>query len=72
MMLLLHVTTPISSAQINNHKMKGTDLAYKFLGNVQDVNINKGQCVLDYILYEAQQKGMKSITRPYLINYFGN
>jgi len=53
-------------------KLKQETLAYKLLGNQEDINRNAGQCVLDYILSETSScYSFKGITRPKLIEYFG-
>lgn len=51
--------------------MKGTILAYKFLGDIEKINKNPGECVLDYILHQTKDiRGLKHINRPFLIKVF--
>ena len=57
--------------ELKEVKMKQETLKYDFLGDLTQVNKNAGQCVFDYIIYEAQKKNIKSITRPYLLKKFG-
>ena len=43
----------------------------KMLESADAVNVNEGECVIDYILYElAGKHGFKNITRQSLIKYF--
>jgi hypothetical protein len=63
---------PVTHVNLGERKMKGTTLAYKFLGNVDKVLKNPGQCVIDYLVYECQTHDrMKHWTREKLIKYFG-
>lgn len=63
----------LTNVDLKQIKMKATKLAYKLLGNVQDINMNDGQCVLDYIMYEAnRQKAFKKLTRNSLVRFFGD
>src|SRR2546421_1459937 len=63
---------PLTKVDLMKRKMKGATLAYKFLGNLEKINKNPGQCTIDYIVYECQNHlRMKHWTRPKLIKYFG-
>jgi hypothetical protein len=63
---------PLTKVDLMKRKMKGATLAYKFLGNIEKINKNPGQCVIDYLVYECQvHNRMKHWTRPKLIKYFG-
>jgi hypothetical protein len=71
---LLNVNVlPITSAELRQRRLKGTSLAYKFLGNLQTLEKNPGQCVIDYLLNICQTtERMKHWTRPQLTKYFGD
>lgn len=57
---------------LGNVKLRGTKLAYNLLGDLKNININEGQCVLDYILYETCNKDkFKKLTREDLLKFFG-
>jgi hypothetical protein len=63
---------PFNKVLLENIPMKGTKLCYKLLGDIKNINVNDGECVLDYILYEAHQTGkFKKLTRYSLVQYFG-
>lgn len=66
------MATKIERFTLARKKVFGTKLAYKFLGDVQKINKNPGQCVLDFILYECQGKlGLAKVTRESLVKFFG-
>lgn len=64
--------TPINKTNLNNVNMRNTSLAYKFLGDLTKIQKNKGECVLDYLVYKCSTtERFKHWTREKLINYFG-
>lgn len=51
--------------------MKGTKLSYKLLGDIHKININDGQCLIDYIMYVLNESGhFKTIKRSYVESFF--
>jgi len=63
--------TPLSKAKLSSIALGHKKNSYKILEQADQININEGECVLDYILYELSGKhGFKSISRNKLLNYF--
>lgn len=61
-----------TNAKLNNIKMKGTKLIYKFLGNIDEIQTSKGECVIDYLTYECSKvQRLKRWNRYLFIKYFG-
>ena len=61
----------IGSKNISAIKLGHKKHSYKFLENADKVNINEGECVIDYILYElAGKHGFKKLNRESLIKEF--
>ena len=69
---------PIGNPLVKVHLRDANPLQYDFLGNIETINKNAGECVLDYIIYEAGQatasdrhNNFSDVTRPALIKFFG-
>jgi len=62
----------ITDARMSTRRLRAGGMMYphKLLGDVSAININPGQCVLDYIIAEYHNKGMR-LTRPDLIEQLG-
>lgn len=55
-----------------DRKMGELKINYSCISNADKINVNKGQCGIDYLLYELKGKhGFKSLSRDGLIKYFG-
>ena len=64
---------PIPLRDVPLRGLNHLPLAYKFLGDLNIINKNQGQCVLDYIIYETSQcPRFKNINRQMLIEHFGD
>jgi AAA domain len=61
---------PVVQHDLNHQPMRGTALHFKFLGDIEAINKNIGQCVIDYILYELQAHG-RVYLRSRLVEEFG-
>lgn len=60
--------TSLSSQPMGNKQIKYSN---RILEKGDDINMNQGECVIDYLLYELGGKpGFKSINRKSLIKYF--
>lgn len=58
--------------KMSNIKMKGTKLIYKFLGDIDKIQTNNGECVIDYLVHECSKVcKLKKWNRHNLIKYFG-
>ena len=63
--------TEIARASLPNIRLGHKKHSYKILSSADEININDGECVIDYLLYELKGKhGFKNIDRKYLIEYF--
>ena len=63
--------TEMSKASLPNVKLGHRKHSYKILEKADDINVNEGECVIDYLLYELKGKnGFYNIDRQYLIKYF--
>jgi hypothetical protein len=62
---------PIAKTVLSSHKMGQQKFSYKILEKADSININPGECAIDYIMYElAGKPGFKSLTRAGLITFF--
>lgn len=63
----------IQQGQLANVPMLGTKWNYKLLGDIDKININPGQCVPDYLLYEFSKSGskFKKMTRDVIVILLG-
>ena len=62
---------PVGNKNISAIKLGHKKNSYKFLENADKVNVNEGECVIDYILYElAGKHGFKKLNRESLIKEF--
>jgi hypothetical protein len=63
--------TEVAKASLPNIRLGHKKHSYKILEKADDININDGECVIDYLLYELKGKhGFKNIDRKYLIDFF--
>ena len=64
---------PIASINLSKIKMKGTKLAYKFIGDVSEITKkDQGTCVLDHLVYECfRHKNLHKWNRKTLTQFFG-
>ena len=62
----------ITDGKLAARKLRAGGMMYphKLLGDVSAINVNPGQCVIDYIIAEFHNKGMR-LTRPDLIEQLG-
>jgi hypothetical protein len=60
------------TTKLSNIKMGNQRYSHRALKNSEGLNVNEGQCVIDYILYELGSKPLfKLLNRDKLIDYFG-
>jgi hypothetical protein len=63
--------TEVSKASLPNIRLGHKKHSYKILEKADDINVNDGECVIDYLLYELKGKhGFKTLDRKFLIKYF--
>ena len=63
--------TEVARASLPNIRLGHKKHSYKILSSADEININDGECVIDYLLYELKGKaGFKNLDRKYLIEYF--
>jgi hypothetical protein len=64
--------TPILRTNMRTHAMGHKKHSIRSLENADSVNVNEGECAIDYIMYELAGKPFfKSLTREKLIKFFG-
>ena len=64
--------TPVSKTKLSSHRLGHKKHSIKMLENADGLNVNDGECVIDYIMYElADKHGFKKLTREKLIKFFG-
>ena len=64
--------TEIPKTELSDVKMGNQKYSHRALKNSEGLNVNEGQCVIDYILYELAGKPLfKLLNRDNLIDYFG-
>ena len=63
--------TEVARASLPNIKLGHRKHSYKILEKADEINVNDGECVIDYLLYELKGKhGFKNLDRKYLIDFF--
>jgi hypothetical protein len=63
--------TEVAKASLPNIKLGHRKHSYKILEKADEINVNDGECVIDYLLYELKGKhGFKNLDRKYLIDFF--
>jgi len=63
---------PVPSTTLSSVKLGYQKYSYKCLTNCENINVNEGQCVIDYILYELEGKSkFRRLTHEKLIDFFG-
>ena len=62
---------PILNSKLKDHQLGHKKHSIRSLENADGVNVNEGECAIDYILYELAGKPFfKSLTRSNLIKFF--
>jgi len=66
-----YTITPIVKTNMITHPMGHKKHSIKSLENADAVNVNEGECAIDYMIYELAGKPFfKSLTREKLIKFF--